>query len=261
MDLEHAVIGLGEEIASMIDGHHSKEEINREISSSQSTIEAISGRILREIQNTLTEELQDLQRQLEELENSPLARSLAEEFIVSSVGGKQVGYVNDRDRSTIPNAFKNSPQSIKTISHFTSSVSRDLVYSVGKFFGVKFKPWGAVKTARIIRGLGPAVAGIGVVLEIFFAVKEEEDRAKREQELRDARVTVRYEYRKVASEMRDEYEANIKTEILTEFYDTEIQSVIHKQGELQDQGSSKEELLQKIDELLRGIKYEIISLD
>jgi GTPase SAR1 family protein len=258
--LEYEVAFFGDEIASMIDGHHSEEEINREITNSQRKVEIVSQRVLQEIQDALTEEFQNLQSQLEELETSPLARSL-KEFTVSSVEGKQVSYVNGGDRSTIPNYLKNSTQSINALSRFTSTVSRDLVYSVGKFFGVKFKPWGAVRTAKVIRGVGPAVAGLGVALEIFLAAKEEKDRVKHEQELRDARIAVRREYKKIASEMRNEYEANIKTEILTEFYDAEIRSVIQQQNESQSSDSSREDILQKIDGILREIKREISFLD
>lgn len=260
-DLEYEVMMLGENVARMIDGHHNEEQINHVVSNFRLEIEVISKRILEEIQAALAEELENLQSQLEELENSPLARSLAEEFTVSSVEGKQVNYVDSKTGEAIPSILRNTPQSIKTLSHLTSSVSRDLVYNIGKFFGVKFKPWGAVNTAKMIRGLGPLIAGIGVILELFFAVKEDEERAKQEQKLRDARITVRHEYRKIASAMRDEYEANIKAEILTEFYDAEIQSVTRQQNELNNNDSSRKKLLQGIDKMLKEIKHEITSLD
>lgn len=53
------------------------------------------------------------------------------------------------------------------------------IYSVGKFFGVKFKPWGAVNAAKsltnIAKVVGPIMAVAGVVLEITDHVKDEVD--------------------------------------------------------------------------------------
>ncbi|MHC9161499.1 GTPase [Exiguobacterium profundum] len=53
------------------------------------------------------------------------------------------------------------------------------IYSVGKFFGVKFKPWGAVNAAKsltnIAKVVGPIMAVAGVVLEITGHVKDEVD--------------------------------------------------------------------------------------
>lgn len=44
--------------------------------------------------------------------------------------------------------------------------NRDVVYEVGKFFGAKFRPWGAVKTAGYLGKANVVPAAGGVVLDV-----------------------------------------------------------------------------------------------
>ncbi|MBD2505245.1 GTPase [Anabaena azotica] len=260
-NLEHEVIMIGEGVASKVDGRHSEKDINLQIKQAEKQIESATKGTIEKIQLSLEEELSRLQTQLEHLLQSRLGRSLAEEVEISSTNKKQVDYEDVGEAKKIPSLLRKSPEAVRAIGGFSSAVSRDLVYNVGKFFGVKFKPWGAVNSAKFIRGLGPIIGGVGAILEIFLAAKQEKDEAEYEQKLREARAELRQSFRQVALEIRSEYEKNIQTDIISGFYNSEIQDIEHQQHELRDNESSKSEVVNQIENLIQKIKKEITTID
>ena len=61
------------------------------------------------------------------------------------------------------------------------TATRDVVYGIGKALGFKFRPWGAVKLARVLGKVGAVMAVIGVVWDIADAFWEEWRQKKREE--------------------------------------------------------------------------------
>ena len=76
-------------------------------------------------------------------------------------------------------AIKNA--SLNGLKVVSGSSLHQAVYSVGKFFGHNFKPWGAVKMAgnisKIAKFAGPALAGLGLAID-YVQKKQEENRIK-----------------------------------------------------------------------------------
>jgi septin family protein len=256
--LEHEVTMLAERVASKVDGYHGEEEINLEIRNSEREIESLSAKALENIQLALKGELDSLKSKLEELEQSLLGRTLTEELEIRSVDGKQFNDKNAGRKSGTPYVLVKGPELLKGVGGFASKVSRDMVYNIGKNFGVKFKPWGAFKGAKFIRGLGPILAVGGVVLDIFITAKQEHDEEEHKQKLRQARAEIRQDFRKAASEMRKEYEVNIEEAI--SFYDQELRDIELKRNELSDTDQSKLDIVQQLDNKLQEIKQEISLL-
>lgn len=79
-----------------------------------------------------------------------------------------------RGRSWFHDAFDKA-------GRFVGAATRDVVYGVGKYFGLKFKPWGAVKLARTLGKAGAVMAVIGVVWDVVDIFWEEHRQAKREE--------------------------------------------------------------------------------
>ncbi|MUG97116.1 hypothetical protein F7734_34210 [Scytonema sp. UIC 10036] len=260
-NLEHEVLMIGEGVASKVDGRHSEEDINWEIKKAEKEIELATKQTVEKIQLGLEEELSNLQIHLEKLLQSRLGRSLAEEVQVSSTSRQKVDYEEFGETQEMPSFLKKSTEAVRAIGSFASAVSRDLVYNIGKFFGVKFRPWGAVNAAKFIRGLGPIIGGVGAILEIFIAVKQEKDEAEYEQKLREARSDLRQSFRQVASEIRSEYERNIKLEIIIGFYEAEFQDIERQRDELRNNESSTIEIVNQIKNMMQKIKKEIATIE
>ena len=262
---EHEVIMLGEKIASMIDGHHTKEEIEVEIEKVTQEITTLSEKTIGKIQAALEEELttlqyksEELQNKLEELQNSPLGKTITREIAIDLVDGKRINDPNIPDEFGQSILEKQGGQVLKGIGKLSSKVSRNLVYKTGKLIGIKIKPFGAIKAAKFIRGLGPVIAGVGVLFDVAMTAKEEYDEQENQRQLRNARNQVREEFRKDAEEMRKEYELNIEEAI--NFYDEELNDIENNQQELRNFDQSKYEILTQIENKRQQIKQEIKQL-
>ncbi len=73
------------------------------------------------------------------------------------------------------NFLKNT---LRESSNFLNSVTRDIVYGAGKTFGVKFRPWGAVKLTKTLGKVGVALGVVAVIVEIAL-IPLEENRMKK----------------------------------------------------------------------------------
>jgi predicted GTPase len=256
--LKHEVIMLDEKIASMIDGHHTKEDIEVEIEKVTKEITTLSEKIIGKIQAHLQEELINLQNKLEELQNSPLGKTIAREITINLVDGKRINDPNIPDKFGKSILEKQGGKILEELGKLSSKVSRDLVYNIGKFLGFKFKPWGAVNGAKFIKGLGPFIAGAGVLFDAAMIAKEEYDDQENQRQLRNARNHVREEFRKLAEEMRKEYELSIEEAI--NFYDEELNDIEAKEKDLRSFDQSKHEILTQIENKRQEIKQEIKQL-
>jgi signal recognition particle receptor subunit beta len=268
--LEHEIIMLGEKVATKVDGQHTEEEVNTAIKNADSERQSLSNNALDEIQSLLENELTRLQTELEDLPQSPLGRSLAEQFAVHGVREKKIGEKTIGEKGEIPLILKKGPEMFAKLGSFSSTVSRDMVYNTVKFFGGKFKPWGAVNTAKFINKLGPMLAGIGTIFDIFINLKEEKDKKKYEQQLREIRANIRQEIRQVASEIRRDLENGYEDEngnkyeglnksIFKDFYQQKLSDVEKEQNEIRKVEESKREIVDKLKNLLSNIKNEITS--
>ena len=117
-------------------------------------------------------------------------------------------------------------------------------------------PWGATKLTKFVNKLGPIRSIAGVVLDVFFAAKEEYDEAKHEQELREARADIRSEFRQVAKEIRSEFEQNIEEAILP-FFQKELVVIEQQQKQIRQTETSKEQSLRKIEDLLIKVRARL----
>lgn len=90
-------------------------------------------------------------------------------------GGSKVASMTFKDAAA--NGLKN----------VSGSTMHETVLTVGKFFGHKFKPWGAIKTANRLgkagKFIGPAVAVAGIGLDVYLKQKEDKQR----KELKEAK--------------------------------------------------------------------------
>jgi GTPase Era involved in 16S rRNA processing len=255
---EHEVTMLGERVARKVDGYHTEEEVNLEFRRSEQEVELLLGKARENCQLALNNELAILQNKLDELLLSPLGRTLAEELEIRSVDGKQFNHKEPEGKAGKQPFLGIGTQFFREVGSFASNVSRNTVYGIGKSIGIKFKPYGAFKAAKFIRGLGPLLAGLGVVVDIFLTAKQELDEAEHQQKLREARAEIRQDFRNAASAMKNEHELNIEEAI--SFYDKELWDIELKQNELSNTEQSKVNIVQQINNKLQEIKREISLL-
>lgn len=249
--LEHEIIMIGDKVANKIDGHHSEDEINEEISNCDQEIRILTETTINNINNALKSELNDLENKLQELEDSPLGRTIELE-LEEMKKNKAYNYKNSNSNYTVG---KLASQTLHSVGHFASKATRNFVYDVGTKLGVKFKPWGAFKMAKNIRVAAPIFAVVGVAFDVFMAFKEEDDRNEYEKELQKGRSEVRQNYRDLAQEISNDYKASITDSL--DFYNQEIFDLTLKRNELIKNDQTKEKIKEEINEQLVKINHEI----
>lgn len=68
-----------------------------------------------------------------------------------------------------------------TAGRTMGGATRDVVYSIGKMLGFKFRPWGAVNLAKTLGQVGVVMAVVGVGLDVIGILRDERKLAKREE--------------------------------------------------------------------------------
>lgn len=144
-----------------------------------------------EIEKILSAERSALTDEIQDVLTSPLPEAYfgSVEDRSSSLNGEQVKIIkmNNIQKNltglsiivgrTSEGILKFSNTGVGGFVKATAASGSDLhkgLYSVGKFFGVKFKPWGAVNAAKNLTKItGPITAVAGVMFEVVEHVKDE----------------------------------------------------------------------------------------
>lgn len=246
----------GDEVAEAIEPGSTEESVQARHENAQKRAEKRCARLEQDVKSAIETELQELDRQLETLDKGILAQELrgrisnttvhdedgfekidSSEFEWSGSSSEspadwpvrlqKVGDIATRlgryaaDWTTGP--FAQTAQ-FGAANAARGSQGHQVIYNVGKFFGVKFKPWGAVNAARYIGNAGRIIGAIGGVLAVIAQIQEDKQQEKHKRQLQDARDSVRQAYRKavqvIEADFRTAYEG-----FFQEFYDGELNAI------------------------------------
>jgi hypothetical protein len=242
----------GDEVAEAIEPGKTEKDIEALNAAAQAQSNARSEVLSDEARRCVEAELGELRRQLEALRDGVLARELSgqveggvpndvalgdfaspgwqarsrEEVLADWPGkAKKVGNVakNIGDWAA---RWAAGPTAAEGASAFGTAAARGsdahkAVYNVGKFFGVKFQPWGAVKVARAIGNAGRVISAVGGVLAVVAQIAEDRQQDQYRLQLRDARDGVRSAYRDSALSVQGVFWEQFES-FLADFYDSEL---------------------------------------
>lgn len=135
------------------------------------------------------------------------------------------------------------------------------VLAVGKFFGVRFKPWGAVNVAKALGNAGKVLGIVGGVMGVVAQVAEDNQQERYRVELRNARDELRTCYRDVAAALRTEFWKQFE-EFSGAFYDAELAEAERQANELagtRKQRTGEAKALEGLIGRCRGLLAEVQS--
>lgn len=122
------------------------------------------------------------------------------------------------------------------------------VYSVGKFFGHNFKPWGAVKIAgkigKVAKFVGPALSGLSLLMDIHEKKQEE----KRIKEIRAAKDQFFASIRDFVSGIINDLETMF-SDYIKNSYDDKLDDLNNQKIEIVNLSDSNEKLKSAISKL------------
>jgi hypothetical protein len=245
----------GDEVAEAIEPGKTEKDVEGLHAAAQKRASARSEALSDEARRCVETELGELRRQLEALRDGVLARelsgqadgahpgdaSLAGDFASPSwqarskeevladwpAKAKKVGNVA-KEIGNWAARWATGPAA-EGASAFGATAARGsdahkAVYNVGKFFGVKFQPWGAVKVARALGNAGRVIAAVGGVLAVVAQVAEDRQQEQYRVQLRDARDGVRSAYRDSALSVQAAFWEQFES-FLADFYDSELLAI------------------------------------
>ena len=266
------LVAIGDAVAESVDSGSSEESVKAQHEAAQQSASERCERLAADTQTAIEKELMELQRQLEALENGVLAQDLKKQ--VADATGQ--AYKEDGASScssevrweggaTAPSDW---PKRVKKVAEVADGLGKyaarwasgpvaesakfgsataargsqahKVVYNVGKFFGVKFKPWGAVKVARVIGNAGRVIAAVGGVLAVVAQIVEDKQLDEYRLELRDARDSIRAAYRESVLEIERAFRARFD-DFDNDFYRSELAAVDDILAGLVDQRSGRGE--------------------
>ena len=247
----------GDEVAESIDPESTEESVQAEHQRAQRRAEERCAKLEQEVKSTVEAELQGLKQGLETLHEGTLAKQLREQVKAAVLARDRSGAkkaegpktewvglsgVTPSDRMARLKKVGDIAQSFgEYAANWTTgpfaqaakfgsptatrgSQAHQVVYNVGKFFGAKFKPWGAVNVARHIGNVGRIIGVVGSILTLLVQLKEEQQQEEQRQQLRDARDSVRRAYREAAREIEAEFWASYEA-FSSDFYDGELEAL------------------------------------
>ncbi|CUJ21145.1 GTPase [Achromobacter xylosoxidans] len=244
----------GDEVAESIEPGKTEKDVETLHAGAQARASARSEALSAEARACVEDELSELRCQLDALRDGVLARELtgqveggilrddtpdnwakpawqthskSESFADWPAKAKKVGNVA-KDIGDWAARWATGPgaegASVFGTAAARGSDAHKVVYNVGKFFGVKFKPWGAVKVARTIGNAGRVISAVGGVLAVVAQIAEDRQQEQYRLQLRDARDGVRSAYRDSALSVQtavwEQFESFLK-----DFYDSELLAI------------------------------------
>ncbi len=119
------------------------------------------------------------------------------------------------------------------------------VYSVGKFLGFKFQPWGAVNLAKnianVAKCVGPALAVAGFAVEIANTIKQRE----REQQMADVRRDITSQFQAIGKDLESQLGIQLG-EFNNQFYGAINQKIADARKQNEDEIASSNTWMQEL---------------
>lgn len=266
------ITSYGDEVAECVEPGKSEDDVERLHRAAQQRADDRSKALAEEALDCVKAELSELRRQLEALRDSVLARELRGRLEAGEPGAPSdlVTDVSGRgwDFKSAPKNLAEWPAKAKKIGDIANNIgdwaakwatgpaaggtkigsataasgsqAHQVVYNVGKFFGVKFQPWGAVKVARAIGNVGRVIAAVGGVLAVIAQIAEDKQKEDYRLQLRDARDSIRSAYRDSALAVQSAFWAQFEA-FLKDFFDSELASIEEVVKDLVGRRSERED--------------------
>lgn len=245
----------GDEVAEAIEPGKAEKDIDTLHIDAQARAVKRSDAFSEEVRQAIESELIELQRQLDALSEGVLARELR-----AQVEGKTPADTLLSENFSSPNWQSRSkdeiladwPTNTKKIGGVARNIgdlagrwatgpaageaafgsvvaargsdAHKVVYNVGKFFGVKFQPWGAVKAAKVIGNVGKVISAVGGVLAVIAQVVEDRQQEQYRIQLRNARDEVRSAYRDSALSVQTAFWNQFES-FIRDFYGSELSAI------------------------------------
>ena len=281
------IIAYGDQVAETIEPGNKEEGVRGQLEDTERNLRERRKRLYDDVRPVIEGELKEIKRQLQALHNGVLAqdvRGRVKTGLTPDVSdedgdigldfglqGKERRDPSDWRRrvmkvGTVMGELGNFAEQWTTGPYAQSatigsakaargSQGHRVVYRAGKFFGHKFKPHGAENMAKRIGNIGRATSALAEVLVFIGQISEDRQQERQRLLIRDARDTVRSEFRKMAMDVEQEFWKQFE-EFSQDFYESEIAAVDALRSEIVGDRDRRT----RTSKVLRAIRAESMEL-
>ena len=266
------IASWGDEIAGKLKSSDKQEEVNSTLSERYEAVSKVSDGLVPKIEEMLTDEVKELNKKLDGLQNTQFAKDLQDairkkiqdlDFDANTYEGLQKtrryagelgGWLSKQ--ATGANAAN---KSIMQLAGYSGSNAHQIVLNVGHFFGHKFIPWEAVKWARGIGVAGKCLGVLGAGLGIVLQISSDKQNAKAEKNLAIARGEIRSCFKDVSNAIEMKYD-EVAEIWVKENLDPSIEEIDQELADIQRIISEKNEEYQHYLYLLGEVRKLITEI-
>lgn len=268
-----AIRDIGRQESAKIHAGANAEAINADMRAAQASVEQMAEQLARAIEAAIGKQMENLEVKMQAIASSEFAKKLFPRLLrrieQASISPETVQKLSAaaRGSTTLGKFLLENSVAPKTggiaqlfrFNQYSGSNIHQAVKSIGKFMGVKFKPWGAVKWTRNIANVGRGLAIVGTVVTFALQFKEDSDAQKLEVELRESRASVHAGFNEAASAIEMHYDKMTRAYV-AETISGEIANVDTKLAELRNLHETKDKMFNRLVEMLeetRGLIRQI----
>ncbi|MCE5221174.1 MAG: 50S ribosome-binding GTPase [Clostridium sp.] len=277
------IIQLSNRIIDKISSDFNVNELEYELEEAKMKIDTLCEKCVNEIEEILDYEIDNLIKKINQLENTALYKDILNDF--NAEIDVNVNLSEKQDLTKI----KKSPDALKNISKFlgvsgngikswctnsdavekgikalAGSDAHKFVLKVGSFFGKKFKPYEAVKIAgkigkagEVLSKVGKGVGVVGALVAPVIAFYDEYEEDKYEDNIKNARIQTRDNFRTLANDIRKNFN-EAKKDIVKNIYEKELNNIEYESNSLRNKDIIKSKNAQELIEIQEEIK-EIVN--
>ncbi len=258
---------LGRSASEQIHGRANEQHIKDDLEKKQHEVDTLSENLGNAVQRAIEKQIEGFDERVDAIANSELARELMPRLekritdtAISSDAMSKLQKGSELSSAfggfLVKNSFISNGGNIFRLNQYSGTATHNMVKTIGKRIGKKFKPWEAIKWTRGVANAGRIFAGIGTVVSIGLQIKEDVDAEQAENDLRSVRSDVRAGFNEAAHVIETYYDEKTKTYI-SETFSPQIKLIDNQVTELRGLQSERSELFAGLLGLLGEVKYAI----
>ena len=257
LDAKRAIINAGHDLADSVHEDSSQEDIEDSAQNAERLVQATVEELDRNIYGVITRELPELAASMARMQTENLHQDgsgrIAQEATASGRAARLdiIRAITAQLADTAGRLARNSTAATsgaRGLAQFSGSTAHSTILTLGRTFGHSFRPWEAVKFARAV-GRASVILTVGTVaLDLFLTVKEEQDRRRKEAEIRNTRQDLRANFAAVALQVEREA-TSVVDQTIAELLEEPLQAIREEQANLNTARQERNEQLRQLNEV------------
>lgn len=257
LDAKRAIINAGDDLADRVHEDSSQEDVESSAKNAERLVQATVEELDRNIYGVIAQELPELAASMARMQTENLHQDtsgrISQEAVTTGWSAMLdiIRAITGQLADTAGSLARNSTavgSGARGLAQFSGSTAHSTILTLGRTFGHSFRPWEAVKFARVV-GRASVILTVGTVaLDLFLTVKEEQDRRRREAEIRNTRQDLRANFAAVALQVEREA-ISVVDQTISELLEEPLRAIREEQSNLNMARQQRNEHLRQLNEV------------